>query len=104
MGYFYMEPNTTFHEFLYRFLTDLEDEPRLPHVISISYVIPEGAVTPTAAIAFTYTAQALGLQGIPLVAASGDDGAASSLDRNKEKGECWVIKEVGLQVGWPASS
>merc|ERR1719433_2665624 len=89
MGYFYVERGTTFYEFLYRFLADFEDEWRLPHVISISYGMPEGGVTRTAAVAFNYRAQALGLQGITLVAASGDDGAASSLDRNKKHGECW---------------
>jgi len=104
MGYFYMPKNTTFYEFLYRFITDTSEMRNIPHVISISYGMPEAGATQTAQRAFDVTAKALTLQGITLLAASGDDGAAGTLDRNEQMWPCWLTQRYGLQVSWPASS
>merc|ERR1712216_443970 len=46
----------------------------------------------------------LGLQGVTIVAASGDDGAQSTLDRYEQYKDCSAYSNIRLQVSWPASS
>merc|ERR1740121_3576686 len=47
----------------------------------------------------------LALAGVTILAASGDDGAASFLARRVRHGEwCWSVSKIGLQVSFPASS
>merc|ERR1719203_2365256 len=88
--------------FAQRFLST--DEPP-PHVISISYGMPEYAVSNEGFVLFETMAMKLAAAGVTILVASGDDGAASFLARKQLHGEtCWSVPLVGLQVSWPASS
>lgn len=104
MGYFYMSRESTMHDFLEKFVNDVSklDEP--PSVISISYGMPEIGTTTTAVKLFNSVAATLALQGVTILVASGDDGAASSIARSRRHGECWAVEILGLQADWPASS
>mmetsp|Transcript_49230 Transcript_49230/g.141501 ORF Transcript_49230/g.141501 Transcript_49230/m.141501 type:complete len:660 (+) Transcript_49230:115-2094(+) len=89
------------NDFLARFLhTD-----SVPHVISISYGMPEFSVTKGSLSLFETMMMKLALRGVTVVVASGDDGAASFFAKQKLNGEeCWSVKAIGLQACWPASS
>jgi len=76
-----------------------------PDVISVSYGMPERFVSKTALLMFDVQSMKLAAQGVSIVAASGDDGAASFLARRRIHGkECWSVPKYGLQATWPASS
>lgn len=95
---------------LYHFLLDFhtrffttEEQPA--HVISISYGMPEIGVSDAGLVLFESMAMKLSLAGVTILAASGDDGAASFLARRPRHGNwCWSVESVGLQVSFPASS
>lgn len=70
-------------------------------MISISYGVPELAVSNITRLVFSQLAAALAAQGVSIIAASGDDGAAGiGGDTNAD---CNLTAEVGLLVTWPAS-
>uniref|UniRef100_A0A7S1QLV7 subtilisin n=1 Tax=Alexandrium catenella TaxID=2925 RepID=A0A7S1QLV7_ALECA len=104
MGYFYMPRESTMHEFLEKFVNDMSQIDEPPSVISISYGMPEIGATVTAVKLFNSVAVTLALQGVTILVASGDDGAASAIARNRRHGECWIVEILGLQADWPASS
>jgi len=52
---------------------------------------------------FNDNAMKLGLQGVTIMAATGDDGAQGGLWTQKDK-DCFATQMKGLQVNWPASS
>uniref|UniRef100_A0A6U6N1U4 subtilisin n=1 Tax=Zooxanthella nutricula TaxID=1333877 RepID=A0A6U6N1U4_9DINO len=91
--------------FLNDFMATFVNADKCPDVISISYGMPEVSVTKMAWMLFELSAMKLTARGVTLLAASGDDGAASFLARKKLNGEtCWFVPLIGLQVVWPASS
>lgn len=108
MGYWYKQDADA--KGMYSFLRDFSEAfagtlERPPHVISISYGMPEFAVDTSGIVLFETLAQKLALAGVTILVASGDDGAASFLARKLLHGEeCWSVPLVGLQVSWPASS
>jgi len=75
------------------FITGLLDLEELPHVISISYSIPELYMPREYMRGFNKIMATMGLRGATVVAASGDDGAHAG-------GKC----SMGKQVGWPVAS
>jgi len=81
------------------------DEEEPPEVISISYGSVELAVGQDQLNTFDTQAQKLGLMGVTLLAASGDDGAAgaSSIWRDGNP-ECQDTEKYGLLLNWPAGS
>eukprot|EP00443_Scrippsiella_acuminata_P048528 CAMPEP_0115258092 /NCGR_PEP_ID=MMETSP0270-20121206/47112_1 /TAXON_ID=71861 /ORGANISM="Scrippsiella trochoidea, Strain CCMP3099" /LENGTH=666 /DNA_ID=CAMNT_0002673823 /DNA_START=62 /DNA_END=2065 /DNA_ORIENTATION=+ len=83
------------------FVVDLLDLDPMPHVVSISYGMPEAGATPDSVEAFDSTMAKLGLQGGTIVVSSGDDGAASSAVRSYG---CFITDMYGLLPSWPASS
>jgi len=85
------------------FLEDLIQRDDPPEVVSISYGGFELSQTPEQIQAFDTAAMKLGLMGVTLVVASGDDGAQGGLWRDKDA-KCADTKQFGLQVNWPASS
>lgn len=101
MGFYYEDASRTFTDFV----EDLLAMSKPPEVISISYGQPEIALKTNAALrtVFNTAAMKLGVQGVTVIAASGDDGAQSSLARQFT---CSQIHnpQIGLQVNWPASS
>jgi len=84
------------------FLQDLLSN-ESPEVVSISYGGFEMTHTADVIKTFNTAAMKLGLQGVTILAATGDDGAEGGLWRDKDNG-CDDTKEIGLQVNWPASS
>jgi len=95
------------------FLADILDLESPPEVISISYTLPEWAVRispdPSMMTTFNNAAMKLGLRGVTILAASGDDGAQGSILRNQgvtcaDLHQKTPIGVVGLQVNWPAAS
>jgi len=85
------------------FLEDLMQRDEPPEVISISYGGFEAVQSPEQIQAFDTAAQKLGLMGVTLVVASGDDGAQGGLWKDKDS-MCADTEKFGLQVSWPASS
>lgn len=107
MGYWYSSQANAagMYGFLTDFVARFVDVDKSPQVISISYGMPEYLVTRTSLLLFEVLAMKMALQGVTILAASGDDGAASFLARKEVHGqECWSVPLIGLQVSWPASS
>ena len=69
----------------------------VPQVFSISYGADEAFMQGSSVSAFNTEAMKLGLQGVTIVASSGDDGATSSNTRN-DPSSC------GYAPNWPAAS
>lgn len=71
--YWYERTGTSFAGFLY----DVLRSGKTPNVLSISYAMPEHFVGPFEQQAFDMEAMKLGLRGVTIIAASGDEGASS---------------------------
>jgi len=101
MGFWYMDllDGGTFIDFIEAVL----QRPSPPEVISMSYGGFESQHEPSQIKVFNDNAMRLGLQGVTLVAATGDDGAQGGLWLNHDK-DCAATAQKGLQVNWPASS
>ena len=79
-------------------LMDVAAAPSPPLVLSISYAAHEDSMTQSELIAFDTEAIKLGVMGVTLVAASGDDGAVSDSVRDFGYSKC------GYVAMFPASS
>jgi len=108
LGYWYVHEADAqgMYNFLNKFIQRFVDSDEVPHVISISYGMPEFSVSNAARYLFELLSMILAMRGVTIVVASGDDGAASFLARkvNAEGETCWFVPKVGLQVSWPACS
>jgi tripeptidyl-peptidase-1 len=80
------------------FLVEVANTANLPLVFSISYGFDEGSAGSSYLNAFNTQAMKLGIRGVTIVAASGDDGANSRSVRAGMGGSC------GYAPGFPASS
>lgn len=92
---------TTWHytdDQLWDWLYEVASDPSPALVHSISYGISELALTKALVRTFDVEAQKLGLQGVSLFAASGDDGALDRSVRSLGAAAC------GYAPTWPASS
>jgi len=106
-GYWYVREATAqgMASFLIDFLARFIHSDSAPHVISMSYGMPEIGVTKGTSALFEAMMMKLAARGVTVVVASGDDGAASSLAKTPWSGEeCRAVKRFGLQPMWPASS
>jgi len=106
-GYWYVHNATAqgMTSFLVDFLARFVHADSVPHVISMSYGMPEIGVTKGTSALFEAMMMKLAARGVTVVVASGDDGAASSLVKRPWSGEeCWAVEQFGLQPMWPASS
>lgn len=93
---YFMYDNST-SDFLLSWVTSVANMKRPPLVNSISYAVYEAALSKSYIRVFDTEAIKLGLQGVSILAASGDDGAPGSLARTNP-GYC------GYWSLWPASS
>lgn len=100
MGFWYMDVD---HEASFiSFLEAVLQRPSSPEVISISYGGYESSLDASQIKVFNDNAAKLGLRGVTLMAATGDDGAQGGLGGRDTC--CLATKAHGLQVSWPASS
>jgi len=99
MGLWYTDDSFT------SFLSTLSDVEEPPDVISISYGTVELANSQEQIDVFDSLAAQLGVQGVTLIAASGDDGAAGSSNMFKDGNpQCSDTEFIGYLVNWPAGS
>eukprot|EP00927_Polykrikos_kofoidii_P013184 TRINITY_DN15721_c0_g1_i4.p1 TRINITY_DN15721_c0_g1~~TRINITY_DN15721_c0_g1_i4.p1 ORF type:complete len:656 (+),score=97.01 TRINITY_DN15721_c0_g1_i4:294-1970(+) len=97
MGFWYTDGDFT------QFLEALQETDEPPQVISISYAGFEIQHNQEQIDAFNDLAMKLGVMGVTLIAASGDDGAQGGLWKDHDSA-CVDTTNFGLQVSWPASS
>lgn len=93
---YFMYDNTT-TDFLLTFLGKICNMTRPPLVISISYSSYEAGLNQQYSQIFDFEAMKLGLQGVTILAATGDDGVAGWNARNN-------TNFCGYNPQWPASS
>jgi subtilase family serine protease len=79
-------------------------ENNLAPIVSISYGLCEAALTPSEMEFFNVVFQQANAQGITVVAASGDQGAAACDDNQDASGTPETAARFGLAVNFPASS
>lgn len=84
-------------DFMVDWLVEVSAMTHPPLVLSISYGMDEGYLTPAYAEAFDTLAMKLGLQGVTITASSGDDGAAGNSARSNSL-------MCGYRPSFPASS
>jgi len=100
MGFWYMDlTDGSFVDFIEAVLK----RPSPPEVISVSYGGFESQHPASVIKVFNDQAMKLGVQGVTIMAATGDDGAQGGLWTQHDT-QCAATKIKGLQVNWPASS
>ena len=90
------DPNT--ETWFADFMAKLVNDPQASLVHSMSYDITEATHSPAVMQRFNVDAMKLGVRGITILTASGDDGVAGYETRNAGKQAC------GLHPAWPATS
>jgi len=102
MGFWYFDLAADKGSFV-DFIEAVLQRPSPPEVISVSYGGFESQHPESVIKVFNDNAKKLGVQGVTILAATGDDGAQGGLWNNKDA-NCAATKIKGLQVNWPASS